>query len=477
MAGKEEKETMVSKGFVMLLLGVLIIMVRISNDNIAVVEAAPQGAQVTSLPGFSGKFASSHYAGYVTVNEEHGRSLYYYFVTSQNDPVSDPLVLWLNGGPGCSSFDGFVYEHGPFNFIPGKGSKDMPTLVRNPYTWAKVANMLYVDSPAGVGYSYSNNSDDYSTGDISTASDSHAFLLKWFKDYPEFLSNPLYISGESYAGVYVPTLTQEIVKGIESGIKPALNLKDTILTCKGNYWNATDSDCISKLDAIDQDVQNLNIYDILEPCYHSSTTTEAEKSKKVLPKSFRKLGKTDRPLPVRRRMFGRAWPLRSPVKDGLVPNWYKLSDEQSVPCLDTHVADVWLNNASVRQALHALPEKTIGRWLICTDQITYNHDAGSMIPIHRSLTGKGYRAIIYSGDHDLCVPFTGSEAWTRSLGYKVIDRWRPWLAGGGQVAGYTTSYDNNLTFATVKGSGHTVPEYKPEEALALFQRWIAKTPL
>ncbi|KAJ7295660.1 hypothetical protein O6H91_Y172300 [Diphasiastrum complanatum] len=176
-------------------------------------------------------------------------------------------------------------------------------------------------------------------------------------------------------------------------------------------------------------------------------------------------------------MFGRAWPLRSPVKDGLVPNWYKLSDEQSVPCLDTHVADVWLNNASVRQALHALPEKTIGRWLICTDQITYNHDAGSMIPIHRSLTGKGYRAIIYSGDHDLCVPFTGSEAWTRSLGYKVIDRWRPWLAGGGQVAGYTTSYDNNLTFATVKGSGHTVPEYKPEEALALFQRWIAKTPL
>ncbi|KAL6214293.1 hypothetical protein ACLB2K_013729 [Fragaria x ananassa] len=80
------------------------------------------------------------------------------------------------------------------------------------------------------------------------------------------------------------------------------------------------------------------------------------------------------------------------------------------------------------------------------------------------------------GDHDLCVPFTGSEAWTRSLGYKIVDEWRPWTSKG-QIAGYTQGYEKNLTFSTVKGSGHTVPEYKPQEALDLYSRFLAGKPL
>ena len=70
---------------------------------------------MTSVPGYtagSGALPSKHYAGYVTVDEAHGRRLFYYLVESERDPAKDPVVLWLNGGPGCSSFDGFVYEHG-----------------------------------------------------------------------------------------------------------------------------------------------------------------------------------------------------------------------------------------------------------------------------------------------------------------------------------------------------------------------------
>ncbi|RXH86986.1 hypothetical protein DVH24_028486 [Malus domestica] len=107
--------------------------------------------------------------------------------------------------------------------------------------------------------------------------------------------------------------------------------------------------------------------------------------------------------------------------------------------------------------------------------IEFYHDSGSMIKYHKNLTAKGYRALIYSGDHDMCVPFTGSEAWTRSLGYKIVDEWRPWTSNG-QVAGYTQGYENNLTFLTVKGSGHTVPEYKPREAFDLFSRFLAGKP-
>ncbi|KAK1318944.1 Serine carboxypeptidase 1 [Acorus calamus] len=475
-----------------------------------VTEAAPESALVTHLPGFDGDFPSKHYAGYVTVDEDRGRNLYYYFVVSEGNPSKDPVVLWLNGGPGCSSFDGFVYEHGPFNFERVTKYGDMPQLHLNPYSWSKVSSVIYVDSPAGVGLSYSKNKDDYQTGDLKTASDSHTFLLKWFEQYPKFLNNSFYIAGEPYAGVYVPTLASEVAKGIEVGTKPILNLKgymvgngvtDTIFdgnalvpfahgmglisddlykdvdaACQGSYWNATNGRCALLLDKVDYELNDLNIYDILEPCYHSPSIRNIVSSKSRLPDSFRRLGEIDRPFPVRKRMFGRSWPLRAPVKDGRVPTWPELLGSSDVPCTDDEVATTWLNNATVRNAIHSQSLDMIGSWELCTDKIDFMHDAGSMIKYHKDLTSKGYRVLIFSGDHDMCVPYTGSEAWTRSLGYKITDGWRPWILNE-QVAGYTQGYEHNLTFLTIKGAGHTVPEYKPKEAFAFFSRWLGGNPI
>jgi serine carboxypeptidase-like clade 1 len=161
----------------------------------------------------------------VTVDEGSGRRLFYYLVTSERDAAADPVVLWLNGGPGCSSLDGFVYENGPFNFERGSDPGGLPNLELNPYSWSKVSNVVYLDSPAGVGMSYSLNKSDYTTGDLKTAADAHTFLLKWFELYPEFQSNPFYMSGESFAGIYIPTLADEVVKGIEKDLKPRINFK------------------------------------------------------------------------------------------------------------------------------------------------------------------------------------------------------------------------------------------------------------
>ncbi|XP_059660020.1 serine carboxypeptidase-like 20 [Cornus florida] len=469
-------------------------------------QSAPESALVTQIPGFDGTFLSKHYSGYVTIDENHGKKLFYYLVLSERNPSEDPVVLWLNGGPGCSSFDGFVYEHGPFNFEAGKPKGSPPQLHPNPYSWSKVSNILYLDSPAGVGFSYSGNKSDYDTGDLKTASDSHTFLLKWFELYPEFLSNPFFITGESYAGIYVPTLASEVAKGIDAGVKPVLNLKgymvgngvtdevidgnalipfvhgmglipdelyeEVTTECQGNYYNPTSTNCENTIAKVDRDIEALNIYNILEPCYHAPETGATTNSHLRLPSSFKKLGETERPLPVRTRMFGRAWPFRASVKDGIVPTWPQILNSDSVPCTDDEVATTWLNNEAVRKAIHAEQVNVSGSWDLCTDRILFHHDAGSMIKYHRNLTSKGYRALIYSGDHDMCVPYTGSEAWTRSMGYKIVDEWRPWTSNG-QVAGYLQGYDNNLTFLTVKGSGHTVPEYKPREALDFYSRWLA----
>ncbi|XP_042488437.1 serine carboxypeptidase-like 20 [Macadamia integrifolia] len=183
---------------------------------------------------------------------------------------------------------------------------------------------------------------------------------------------------------------------------------------------------------------------------------------------------TERPLAVRKRMFGRAWPFRAPVRDGLVLTWPQILNRSSVPCFDDRVATEWLNNAAVRKAIHAEQDSVIGSWELCKG-LTYYHDAGSMIKYHKNLTALDYRALIYSGDHDMCIPYTGSEAWTRSLGYKIIDEWRL-LYCNEQVAVLVKSiflcYAKNLTFLTIKGSGHTVPEHKPVEALAFYSCWL-----
>ncbi|KAL5834359.1 hypothetical protein ACOSQ4_013856 [Xanthoceras sorbifolium] len=150
--------------------------------NVVVIEAAPdQSAFVTNLPGFNGTFPSKHYSRYVSIENQGGvlppKNIFYYFIESERNPSKDPLVLWLNGGPGCSSIDGFIYEHGPFNFAKGEEKGQMPTLHVNPYSLSKVSNIIYLDSPAGVGFSYCIDNTSYTTGDIKTTADTHKFLL------------------------------------------------------------------------------------------------------------------------------------------------------------------------------------------------------------------------------------------------------------------------------------------------------------
>ncbi|XP_004965775.1 serine carboxypeptidase 1 [Setaria italica] len=120
----------------------------------------------------------------------------------------------------------WLSRSGPFNFESGGSAGSLPKLHRNPYSWSKVSSVIYLDSPAGVGLSYAKDkSKPYTTGDLQTANDLHTFLLKWFQLYHKFLTNPFYIAGESYAGIYIPTLSHEVVKGIHERVKPAINFK------------------------------------------------------------------------------------------------------------------------------------------------------------------------------------------------------------------------------------------------------------
>ncbi|CAL9233551.1 unnamed protein product [Arabidopsis halleri] len=141
------------------------------------------------------------------------------------------------------------------------------------------------------------------------------------------------------------------------------------------------------------------------------------------------------------------------------------------------LATYWANNERVREALQ-IRKGSIGKWIRCNTNIDYNEDIISSIPYHMNNSINGYRSLIYSGDHDMEVPFLATEAWIRSLNYPIIDDWRPWIINN-QIAGYTMTYANKMTYATIKANKSFCfsPEYKPEESFIMFQRWISGQPL
>ncbi|KAK6038331.1 serine carboxypeptidase [Cooperia oncophora] len=151
------------------------------------VEANPIG----TLPG-SPPTNFKQYSGYLTVGTK--KQIFYWFVESQHNPSGDPLVLWLSGGPGCSGIASLLTEWGPFMV-----NDDGKTLRKNPYSWNTKASVLTMDSPGGVGYSYADNGY-IDTDDDQTAKENWEFLVEFFKKFPQYQRNDLYIIGESYGG-------------------------------------------------------------------------------------------------------------------------------------------------------------------------------------------------------------------------------------------------------------------------------------
>jgi carboxypeptidase C (cathepsin A) len=158
---------------------------------------------VKSMP-FGCNMQTKWYSGYLKTTSAQ-RSLHYVYIESKSKPSTDPVLVWFNGGPGCSSMLGLIQEHGPC-VIEDFTDK----VVDNPYPWNMRANLLYLESPGGVGYSYAATSQDVKYTDHSQSVDTFAALRDWYQGFPEYITNPLYITGESYAGIYAPFLAEQI---------------------------------------------------------------------------------------------------------------------------------------------------------------------------------------------------------------------------------------------------------------------------
>ncbi|KAF5197052.1 Serine carboxypeptidase-like, partial [Thalictrum thalictroides] len=483
---------------------------------------------IKCLPGFDGELPFELETGYVSVDENDDAQYFYYFVKSERNPREDPLILWFDGGPGCSALCGFAFEIGPINFAKQESNGSLPSLVLNPYSWTKVSNVLFVDSPIGAGFSYSKTLQGSYSSDTIFAKQVYIFLKKWFIGHPDFLQNPLYIASLSYSGLIIPVIAQVISDGNEASEKPFVNLKFTSLSCcqyertrsidkpqprtdrhveensqvqfahrmgiisdelyesvkkncREEYVNVdpSNSRCLKDIQAFKEFTSDLNTYHILEPyCLTELIEPDKMKRERIYVEAFPTLDSLGYPannLVSERPMEG---------DDSLETNYAtEIPLSPPLPKNPVHEcrnygykhAYYWANNLSVQKALH-VQQGTVKEWIRCNLDIPYYKEFTNTVSYYIQLSAKGYRSLIYNGDHDMMIPFVGTQEWIRSLNFSIEDEWRPWYVNG-QVAGYTRMYSNNLTFATVKGGGHEVPMYKPKECLAMLERWISHNPL
>lgn len=439
--------------------------------------AAVPADKVDSLPGFDGNLPSAHYSGYLPtgVATKSAGQLHYWLIESENNPSKDPIVLWLNGGPGSSSLIGLLQENGQVTVnddsLNGTGT---PKVFYNPYSWSSVANMLYLESPKGVGFSYCETSTCHNT-DESTALDAHEFLVNFFKAYPEYADSDFYITGESYAGVYIPMLIDQIeTQGLINNFKGAAigngcwgsdcfygitereidfhlyaghyfisrTLEDQIKAECGDFSKESAA-CKASLAKMSLQTGNFYVYNIYDEC--GGDTLSLQDVRDTLATNHTELVSDFDSFVSHPKLKGAL-------------NDYK--------CGGDNAMDKWLADPSVVSALHVKAG---------TSGMRYSQTCGDLRPLYKELFQK-HRIIIYSGDVDGCVPYYGSEKWTREMGFRLTKDWHPWKSDttqqkGAIVAGYAIEYEH-LTLVTVKGAGHMVPQFKPVRALTMFTKFI-----
>jgi carboxypeptidase C (cathepsin A) len=366
-------------------------------------------------------------------------------------------------------------EHGPYE-VTSTGTG----VTFNKHAWNLRSNMIFVESPCGVGFSYAEDKN-YTTGDTDVAHDSYVFVHKWFDLFPEFQNNRFFVSGESYAGHYVPQLVNNLLypEAPLPKMKQNFNLQGVLVgnpstdrtietetyfgffrahnlissedwatltdACKLGFLNQTQA-CKNEIEKVRGAIGPINPYNIYAQC--------------------------DGPPSHDGYCLTSHFMANGNLKNG--PN-----GQTFIPCIKVDHVEKYLNSKQVQEALHVTHAPPAGKWTPRSDILQYNEYADSVIPLYRKIIAKKVPVIVYSGDVDTCVPFVGTEFSMAAVGLNQTEARRPWLVEK-QVAGYVKAY-GLLQYATILGAGHMTPSPpmmgRPAQALHMYEQFIQRKPL
>jgi carboxypeptidase C (cathepsin A) len=441
-----------------------------------------QADLVTSIPGLPARLFGKRrmFSGYIPVDGTD-RELFYWLVESDHGLANRPILLWTNGGPGCSGLLGFLTEQGPFR--PTRGGR----LVPNDFAWTRYASVVFIEQPVGVGFSRSANKlERYS--DLNAAQDNYRFIVNFFERFSELKHNEFYITSESYGGHYLPTLARQLVdrggvqnfKGMMVGnplTSAALRAYGEFATFAGHqllpqilasqYFHA--NKCRDNVDSIAclhlasearSLVADLDPYGLDFPTCHAHSHVRDEKLAllNVLGIEVAKPQQQQRP------------PQSGSAKESRRRDLQYFPDRYQ-PCEESYTT-TWLNRADVQKALHVRDKSP--PWAACNNFINaaYNRSdvMASMVPYYQYLSQikPPLKIWIYSGDDDSVCATAGDQEWIWD--FPASSRWQAWHVED-QVAGYVTHF-RGFVYSTVHGAGHMVPTTRPKFALELLKRFL-----
>mmetsp|Transcript_30500 Transcript_30500/g.51574 ORF Transcript_30500/g.51574 Transcript_30500/m.51574 type:complete len:443 (+) Transcript_30500:56-1384(+) len=400
------------------------------------------------------------HSGYfdLTTGDKH---YFYWFFESRSNPATDPVVLWMTGGPGCSSEVALFGENGPCSV-----NEDGTDTISNEYSWNNNASVLYIDQPAGTGFSYGKGMDHDEKG---VAADMYDFLQQFFKAHPEYAKLDFYTVGESYAGHYVPAVTHKIWENNEKLPSGAIhiNLKGTSV---GNGLT-------------DPEIQYKYYADMaISTNDHKPAVSNATHAlmKAATPACILAIKGCNSKIPgscLTATELCNAGLLIPYTASGMNPYDMRVKCQKPPLCYDFSNVGVYLGRPEVQKALGVEGKK----WSDCNRAVAmafelagdWMHNYQTMIP---DQLNNGIRVLIYAGDQDYICNWLGNRAWTEALEWPHKSDFNAQTAAEWKVEGKAAGElktSNGFSFLRVYDAGHMVPRDQPAHALAMINAFIS----
>ena len=412
-------------------------------------------------------------SGYFDIDSATNKHYFFWMFEAKQNPSTAPVILWMTGGPGCSSGLAILAENGPCHVNETTGS-----LYNNPHSWNNVANVIYIDQPAGVGFSYGDQAG-YDHNETQVAEDMLHFMQAFYAAYPNYLQNKLFVYGESYGGHYAPATAHRIwqsnnagegvkmpLAGLSTGngmTQPEVQLQwygklsyEWCKTVKGepciseSTYNTMQSQipqCVSLIQTCNANANASGCQDAMNYCLNTQLAPFEQTGLNV-------------------------YDIRKPCVGQL--------------CYNFTQAVAFMNRQDVQQSLGVASEHIT--WQTCNMQVNQMFGKDWMRNFDqyvKDLLNSEIRVLVYSGDVDFICNWLGNKAWTLQLQWNKQPEFNsvqdyPWWVNevpAGRVRTVKGTKNNNLfTFLQIHAAGHMVPMDQPAAALAMVEAFIFDEP-
>ncbi|GKU98046.1 hypothetical protein SLEP1_g11100 [Rubroshorea leprosula] len=394
-------------------------------------------------------------SGYLSINPSSSSAIFYTFYEAQNpiSPLTEtPILIWLQGGPGCSSMIGNFFELGPWRVVSSHSQNvEHLSVEPNSGSWNRIFGLLFLDSPIGTGFSIASTPQEIPRDQYAVAAHLFAAIKGFISLDPLFKNRPIYISGESYAGKYVPAIGYYILKKNPQlpeservnlrGVAIGDGLTDPVIQVATHAVNAYFSGLINERQKKELEKAQWEAVNLVQMGNWSEATHART-----------------RVLNLLRNMTGLA----------TLYDYTKQVPYQTGPAIK------FLNIGEVKKAL-GVNESMVFEECSDTVEAALHEDVMKSVKDKVEFLVKNSKVLLYQGQYDLRDGVVSSVAWMKTMNWEgtgeflMADR-KVWRVNG-ELAGYVQKW-GSLSHVVVMGAGHLLPADQPLNSQIMIENWV-----